>query len=216
MNDPAEEIAWCWSALSLAEFSLSCWRLPEEDPSDAKWLPRMFCRQACSSTLCQLPQAASQLIVSFPMTPVLMDINSWLCGNGWWRVNHSVSFETSQLLRNRFASRRSTCCSDVSNVNPQNSSKLRFSSVQEGMPSTHRLNTLSVSPRPRVMPPDVFHCSHQHLLYGHVTPHLRPWFRTTYDGEASRWREFLELILCHLIIQVRHLLEVEVSIFCVC
>ena len=56
-----------------------CWRQAEEElyHSDANVLPT-------SLFIDDVPIAteASQLMVSFPMTPVLMDTNAWLRGNG--------------------------------------------------------------------------------------------------------------------------------------
>ena len=141
--------------------------------------------------------AASQLMVSFPMIPELMD-NSWLRGNGRWRVNHSVERDvirtdphivlTSQIWFRKIPE------SDVS--------------VREGVLSIHRLNALSMIPRPCLQMTSLIR-STPALWSCHSKP--CPQFSTTSDGKASRWGEFLELILCHLILQVGHL-EVDVSL----
>ena len=51
----------------------------------------------CFADAVPIDTAASQLMVSFPMIPELMDINSWLRGNGRWSVNHSVELSLAQI-----------------------------------------------------------------------------------------------------------------------
>ena len=129
-------------------------------------------------------------------------------------VNRCVSFETSLLSRNRFASSRSKCNVVFKSHIPQNSSNnyWRVSLVQAGVLGTHRLNTLPVRPMLCVRPPDVSiartnTCSKVMSL--HTTAHSN----TMSDCEASRWGHSWN---SYCVILFSKSLEVEVSIFCLC
>ena len=142
-------------------------------------------------------RVSSQLTATLATTPLARDARRgdarW---NGWCRFNQVRNVAVSAWSRFWLDSRKSTCCSDVTQATPPKVSIASITWDATGIELTHFAIVDGDMPRPRVRPPDVFNFSENALVPALLS--CRSICHTSTCQTVALWRTH-GLWTCHIL-----------------